>query len=156
MVRLISLSRANNVVLPQREIISLEDYAKSGSVVDGIDHGTSELVFDDMTSNFTDLGYWDSELDLDKKSVEEVAMRIADSVERLKTQGYTARILTAEDELSHTIPTWMWGHKNIKGSIRPETLPEGERISVLLFHLEQLLQVALEPEFAGCTFYLSQ
>ena len=145
MVRYICVAKLTEYQQPEHRIVSLEEFAEGES---GIDNKTNAEMFNDMTRNFDDLGYWDCERDLDGKNVRDVQNKIEEILEELKNKGFSPRVLTTEDEESFTIPSWMWGHKsrdpNKKYCGMSEKLPNDERISILMFHLNTILETAKE------------
>jgi len=141
MVRYICITHGRDFQIPQHRIISLNEFVDGES---GIDKKTNVAMFNDMTTNFMDLGYWDSEKDLNGKNVREVETKIQEILRDLKTNGFTMRTLTEEDEESITIPSWMWGHKDKRSGIISENLPDSQRISILMFHLNNLLKTSQE------------
>lgn len=136
MVRYICLTNGREFEMPKHRIISLEELVDGET---GIDKKTNVSVFNDMTTNFKDLGYWDSEKDLDGKNVRQVETKIQEIIGDLQNKGYIMRLLTFKDEESLSIPNWMWGHK--KGSGRSHNLANNKRISILMFHLNNILKI---------------
>lgn len=139
MVRYISLVK-RGYELPRVRLVSLGAFASRD---DGVDCDEEADIFNDMTSNFEDLGYWNSERDLDGHSAPAVTVKIEEVISKLRLEGVQPWIMTKEDEDSFTIPNWMWGHKSCKsGQIQSYDLPESDRKRVLMFHLENLLDTA--------------
>ncbi len=137
MVRHICITNEIAFQNPDHRIISLNEFIEGET---GIDKKTNVCVFDDMTSNFEDLGYWDSERDLGGKTMSEVQQKIEELIIDLQNKGFYARKLTIEDEASITYPNWIWGHKKKSG--RSQNLSNYKRISVLMFHLNNLLEIS--------------
>ena len=141
MVRYICITEGKEFQKPEHRIISLNEFVDGET---GIDQKTNVFVLNDMTTNFTDLGYWDSEKDLDGKNVREVETRIQEIIMDLQKKGFIIRTLTLEDEESITIPSWMWGHKRKRLGLISQNLSDKKRISILMFHLNNLLKIAQE------------
>ena len=80
MVRYICVTKGTNFQQPEHHIISLEQFTTG---VNGIDQKTCEDLFNDMTTNFTDLGYWNSKTDLDGLNVRQVETKIKHIIEQL-------------------------------------------------------------------------
>lgn len=97
-----------------------------------------------MTSNFDDLKYWESKDDLDGKKVKDVVLRINQILTKLTNEGFVKRELDKEDEESMGVPSWMWGHKKRNENKYSENLPDSIRTSILMYHLNDLLNVLKE------------
>lgn len=119
---------------PERRIISISDFA-NGS--DGIDAKNCVMLFDDFTTNFNDLGFWNSIHDLHGKNTSNVVSHIKNSIRHLHYKGYRPKKLSIVDKHPPTIPRWMFGHSD-NGS----DLPKKERCEILLYHLTLLLKIA--------------
>jgi hypothetical protein len=95
-----------------------------------------EHYFDDWTTNFTDLLYWDTDLDLNNKTLVEALHKLSVAISRLEREGVTP-ILYNEDEF--LLPKWWFGNVRISadcGLTKP--MPMEERKSILLLHLLNL------------------
>jgi endonuclease I len=144
MVRYIYITKDTNLK-PTVNLVSIEDFCRGET---GINYNDSEEMFDDMTGNFSDLDIWDTKKDLHGKTTVEIATTIETILNKLKGDGYTARQYTQEDEESRTNPSWVWGHTepdwNKKGCHAYGRdyfdLPKKDRIEVLMFHLNNLLE----------------
>ena len=106
----------------------------------------NKFVFDDWTGYFTDLKIWDSQINLHEKTVKEVKNIIIFTLDGVKEKGYTARKMTLEDKEMLGNPNWMHGCTSGYGMYGRDyfELPENERISVLMFHLEDILDTLKE------------
>lgn len=134
MVRRIIISYSKEFKKIEQKIISIEEF------IDNIDDDND--IFDDMTSNFEDLTYWNSENNLDKKQIKDVKSTINKILLDLKNKGFKKRELSDEDNKSKTIPNWMWGHKEKRKLFSyPEKLPNLERTNILMYHLNNLLNI---------------
>jgi len=134
--------------IKESHIVNFEDYCKG-------DNGVSQdIICDDLTTNFEDLGYWDSDKDMDRKKVKDVITRLIEIIKKMYKEGIKARVWTYKDKESFFLPSWMWGHsetRNPNGT--PIKLPDEERKSILLFHLEDLLTIC-NSECGDNYFYL--
>lgn len=129
MVRYIHITHEKGFRKSERQIINLGDFiGGKTSITEKAD------VFDDMD-------YWDSEKDLNGKTVREVELKI---IEYLQNKGFSSRTLTEDDKNSITIPRWMRGHRNKTSGIGQQKLDNIERTSILMFHLINLLETAKE------------
>jgi len=143
MVRYIYITKNKNIE-PEIGIISIQDFCNGET---GIDDNNIEDIFDDMTSNFEDLGFWNSEEDLVGKTPVEIKKKIEIILNHLRAEGYTSRKWTTDDEESYTIPSWMFGHTNpptgraSAHGIDYFDLPMNERVEILMFHLENILNI---------------
>ena len=143
MVRYIYITK-NKEIKPEKRIISIEDFVNGST---GINMNGCSEIFDDMTSNFDSLNIRNSETDLNGKNANTVKNKIKLILEDLQSKGYEARKLTKEDEESVTIPSWMWGHTENKSKKMDMygrdyfDLPDDERISILMFHLENIYEI---------------
>jgi hypothetical protein len=97
--------------------------------------------FDDMAqcSAFYELGYWDSERDLNNKTSSEVRKNVQKSIQQLINEGIKPSVIS-EDGYAH----WWFGkfdilfpNQYIYKSIK---LPIEMRKSALLFHLNVILE----------------
>lgn len=140
MVRYIYITKNN--AEPKLCIVSFREFCDDGdSEFDNV-----EEIFNDMTSNFDDLKFWNCEQDMHAKTVVEVVKKIEIVLNDLIQKGYSPRKWLAEDEESCTIPSWMWGHTQIpKGKVVSMlgrdhfNLCDEERIEILMFHLEKIM-----------------
>jgi exonuclease III len=148
MVRYICITNSKKFQVLEHRIISLEEFADRET---GLNKKTNSVIFNDMTTNFEDLDYWNSKKDLDGKNVRQVEKRIQEIIRNLNDKGFTMRRMTLEDEDSITTPNWMWGHSN-KNSGKSDNLSDDERISILMFHLNNLLTTLQEYDNEFNTF----
>ena len=68
-------------------------------------------------------------------------INLQNALQRMRYDGFTMREWTQKDTDNISWPSWVWGHK--KGHCRGVdncNLPDGERISVLMFHLNRMLK----------------
>jgi len=159
----ICITKGKNFKPASKKIISLKQLVDGES---GIDYGDNIVtMFDDRFGNFIDLEYFDPQYDLTKKSVPKVFETVKKILEKLENDGYKARTLTREDEMSRTIPIWAFGHvdkkdpnakitKEEREDFYPIALPKDERISILMYHLYNLLEYSLEYNTSEYYYYL--
>lgn len=93
----------------------------------------------DCTTNFTDLLYWDSNINADNKSVKEVLQNLSDSILRLERDN-----IQVYDSDNSTETGWDCGKRRIQNSFSTENLPDEERKSILLLHLLDMKKELIE------------
>jgi len=136
-MRYICITKTNQFQTPKHEIISINDFVNGET---GIDKKDCIKMIGDFTNNFSDLGFWNAMTDLNGKTINDVVQKILNILQTFNEAGFIMRKWTEEDEKSYTIPAWMFGHCHKKNSIIPVTLSDDERISILMFHLNDLME----------------
>jgi hypothetical protein len=137
MVRYIYITKNTNIE-PKISIISMEDFCNGKTSIE-----YNDVSFNDMTTNFDDLGIWDCEKNLVGMRTVDITRTIQVILSGLTARGYRARELTQKDEESYTIPRWMWGHNEQTGASAYSSynLPVKERIEILMYHLTNILDI---------------
>jgi hypothetical protein len=109
--------------------------------------------FDDMAqcTAFYELGYWDSEKDLNNKKSSEVRENVQKSIQRLIDEGVKPAVIS-EDGYAH----WWFGKLDIQFPnqffYKGIKLPIEMRKSALLFHLNAILETTFDYDDTH-TFY---
>ena len=99
-------------------------------------------MFDDLTNNFDDLGFWNCEENLHGLNAHIVAKNVQHSLDQLHLAGHSSYAQIVEpDEFMYT---WEFGRRRVGTSIITEDMEHHERCAILVYHLDNLLQVAKE------------
>jgi len=140
MCRRIYLTKGKNRSSCVMTITSINDYC-SGNFSKKPDSHLE--YFDDMTSNFDDLGYWDCEKDLDGKNTNEVSIKLTKVLEEMGEDGITSYLIDHCDKETLNNGYWQWGNEPINGiSGRTKNMKEEDRKQIIFHHLEDLLMVS--------------
>ena len=138
----ICITKGNEFQKPDHRIISIEEFVDG---INGVDSKNNVEMFNDYTTNFVDLGYWESKVDLHKLNVLQVKCNLEKVLKKMEDDGYKMYQISEEDKNSYTIPGWVFGHCKMIGHIGPSIdLPDDQRKSILMLHLKEILDVIKE------------
>lgn len=130
----LDITKEENFRDPYRSVISLEDFVGGKLDVNKEDY---VAIFNDMTRNFDDLGIWDSRKDLYGKKLFELGEIIDKILRSLEDQGHKKKELTEKEMNCGYIANWEWGYYDGRGVNK--NLPNNDRISILMHHLDNIL-----------------
>lgn len=126
---------------------TLEEYCNVENDIDDIDgeNNTCDYAesFDNMTTYFTDLGYWNSEFDLDKKKSSEVRENVLKSIQKLKDEGVEMAVWKENDDNDWWSGSVTPSKIGLKG-FQNVDLPIEIRKTSLLFHLDTILKTTYD------------
>lgn len=109
MVQRLWVARGAHAVPPTIRIINFEERCAG---VSGVALGDALDVFDDYTTNFEDLGYWDTRAVLQPQTggvpIEDFMARLGAAIQRLGDDGFPPFDPPDDDE------EWAWGHCRTK------------------------------------------
>ena len=134
MVRLVYIVPQKHFIPPEINITSIENYGKSGKLTERGNYSRYVDVFEDYTGNFEDLLYWNTDVDLNGKTLDEVLRKIDITISRLNREGIEQHPYTP----NFFLPSWWFGHDDRNRTVRSVNLPDEERKSVLLLHLSMM------------------
>ena len=91
--------------------------------------------FDDWTFNFNDLLYWNTEIDLNNKTIVEVLHKLSVAISRLKRENICPKQFTPPGPI-FLLPEWWFGRiRKSSNSIQTIDMSDEERKEILLLHL---------------------
>lgn len=132
MVRVIYITSQKHFIPPNKMISNINDYGNSSKFEI---NNNFDYCFDDWTSNFTDLLYWNTEIDLNNKILTEVLHKLSVAISRLKREN----IVPKSYEPNYLLPEWWFGNERIsKNSCLTKNMSEEERKPILMLHLLNL------------------
>ena len=140
MVRVIYITKTNDFVCPEKHIQPLSEFCY------GYVPNNKNIVacFEDYTSNFVDLNYWNSEDDLHNKPLSDVLNQLSNAISNLEKDNIEPIVLTPEEEDSFLLPNWWFGRTQINNSIFTKDIEDNNmRKSILLFHLINLYKALI-------------
>lgn len=114
---------------------------------------SSPLISHDMTTNFQDLGLWSSEVDLHRKTVKEVLLRINGIVIAHPLKSRFLDRMYQREAPTYAVGNWEFGFLPGKyGSDGDNSLlPKEDRIEILVYHLNGIYeQLKKQPEDWKC------
>lgn len=147
MVRLIYIVSQKHFIQPDKMICSLSNYGNSGKLIKKNKYSEYDYVFEDWTSNFNNLLYWNTDLDLNNRTLTEVLHKLSVAISRLKRENIEPK----QYEDFYTYPSWWFGHKN--GSGLSQNLSNEERKPILLLHLIDLYDAFMKINKKNKTYY---
>jgi hypothetical protein len=108
------------------------------------------LCFQDWTGNFTDLLYWDTDGDLNNRTLKDVLHKISAAIARLARENVSPIL----DKPGRFYPPWWFGNMRVTpDSIITKNLPDEERKSVLMLHLCQMHEKLVQIHKKKTTYY---
>lgn len=151
MVRSIYVVSQKHFISPEKMISDLSNYGKSCEFEETTDVNKYEYAFDDYTGNFTDLLYWDTDIDLNDRTLADVLHTLSVAIARMKTENIEPK----KYEPNFLLPTWWFGRERITpDSCIMTDLPDKERKSILLTHLldmyDNLMKIDMKHETLHC------
>lgn len=138
MGRHIVITRTSSFDEEKPKIISIKAFANGATSFDNDSQNIVER-YNYYPGYFEDLGYWNMKTDFHGKQVKELSENIPKIIQKIKNDGFNARIMTIEEDESTDIPDWWFGVRREENSIVCIQLSIEERIGALLFHLNNLV-----------------
>jgi hypothetical protein len=135
MVRVIYITSQKHFIPPNRMISNINDYDNLSKFKINNKYNKFDYCFDDWTSNFTDLLYWNTEIDLNNKILIEVLHKLSVAISRLKRENIGPKLY----EPNYLLPEWWFGNTRISpNSCLTKNMPDKERKPILMLHLLNL------------------
>jgi hypothetical protein len=126
MVRVIYITSQKHFIPPNRIISNINYYGNSSKFEINNKYNKFDYCFDDWTGYFTDLLCWDTEIDLNNKTLIKVLHKLSVAISRYKREN----IKPKSYEPNYLLPEWWFG------SIKNMSVEE--RKSILMLHLLNL------------------
>ena len=126
MVRVIYITSQKHFIPPNRIISNINYYGNSSKFEINNKYNKFDYCFDDWTGYFTDLLCWDTEIDLNNKTLKEVLHKLSVAISRYKREN----IKPKSYKPNYLLPEWWFG------SIKNMSVEE--RKSILMLHLLNL------------------
>lgn len=138
MVRLIYITSQKHFIPP------ISSYSTNNK------YNAFEYCLTDWTSNFTNLLYWNTELDLNNRTLKEVLHKLSVAISRLEREN----IKPQQYEDGFILPKWWFGRKRIsENNCCTEEMPDEERKSILLLHLLNMYDELIKLNKKNKTYY---
>ncbi len=135
MVRVIYITSQKHFIPPKRMISNINNYSNSSKFELNNKYNKFEYCFDDWTKNFTDLLYWNTELDLNNKTIKKVLHKLSVAISRLEKENISPKSYEPE----FLLPEWWFGRIRIsQNSIVTKNMSDEERKPILMLHLVNL------------------
>ena len=101
-------------------------------------------ILDDCTSNFDNLMYWNSKIHLHNKTAKEVQLNAKIALDKLKLNNVCIKQMTEDEKKTYILPDWWFGRRCKTDSCLTESLPNEERKSILMFHINVLYNISFK------------
>lgn len=150
MVRIIYITSQKHFISPNRMISSINNYGISSNFEINNEYNKFVYCFNDWTTNFTDLLYWDTNLDLNNKTIKTVLRKLSVAISKLQKENITPKI----HNLEFLLPDWWFGTKRISSnSILKMDMSDEERKPILMLHLLNMYSELLNIHKKNKIFY---
>ena len=150
MVRVIYITSQKHFIPPKRIICKLSDYGKPSKFQINSKYSKFEYCFDDYTGNFTNLLYWDTDIDLNNKTLVQVLHKLSVAISRLEKENITPKSY----EPGFVLPVWWFGNmRRSPGSCFTKDMPDEERKPILLLHLLDMYHMLINIHKRNKIFY---
>lgn len=149
MVGLIYIVSQKHFIPPKRTICGLSDYGEPAKLIKRNKYSEFDYVFEDWTGNFTDLLYWNTDIELNNRTLKIVLHKLSVTISRLKKENIEPKTC----EPSFFLPDWWFGKKPSQDGCSTKNIPDRERKSVLLFHLLNMYDNLMEINKKNKTYY---
>ena len=132
MVRVIYITSQKHFIPPNRIISNINYYGNSSKFEINNKYNKFDYCFDDWTGYFTDLLCWDTEIDLNNKTLIEVLHKLSVAISRYKREN----IKPKSYEPNYLLPEWWFGTTRISpNNCFTKNMSVEERKSILMLHL---------------------
>ncbi len=133
MVRTIYITSQKHFIPPDNMICSIDNFGKSPKFEINNKYNKFEYCFDDWTGYFADLLYWDSQIDLNNKTLIKALHKLSVVISRLKRENINPKSY----EPDFLLPKWWCGDVRISTS---KKLSIEEKKSILMLHLSNMYE----------------
>lgn len=134
MVHSIWVSKTLQAAPPTIRIINFDQYCNGDS---GVELNDALDMFEEYTTNFIDLGYWDSATVLSNGGVpiEKFMRLVGSAIQRLEDDGFPQFDAPDDDDDTQWMNGWEAAQPHNDTWTTPQRLPRATRCSILNYHL---------------------